>query len=514
MPDGSIYAAALGGALAKSERAAAQAAQSASGATGIPTITESITVQAQAGDLKPPDPNKQPSAQPIPGAAAQTVAPAPPPARADSAAGAVEKSAVYRINADDTVETLWSSKEENVYDLVARGGQILFSTDTRGRIYGLAPDLRVTLQAETGEGETTRLLPVDRSVLAATGDMGRILRLGDTAGTGGSYESPVHDAGAVSRGGAISWRGQTPAGSSVAFRARTGNSARPDRTWSDWSAQLTDGGGSRIPSPNARFIQWKAEFAGPGGVTPGVDGVVVTYLPQNTPPVLRGVSVTLQAASVQAARNAATAAYSVTVTDSADGASAPAGTSTQVLARLAAPQLTVTWQADDPDGDRLVYNLYFRGEDETEWKLLKGGLHEASYSTDSDVFADGRYYFRVVASDRETNPPATAREAQLTAAPTLIDNTPPAAAIRTAVRNGATAHIEFEATDSASALRRCEYSLDARDWTPVEPVDGVIDSRREQFSINLAGLAAGEHIVVVRVADSAGNVGTAKAVLR
>jgi hypothetical protein len=29
---------------------------------------------------------------------------------------------------------------------------------------------------------------------------------------------------------------------------------------------------------------------------------------------------------------------------------------------------------------------------------------------DTDVLADGKYFFRVVASDREANPPATARE--------------------------------------------------------------------------------------------------------
>ena len=94
----------------------------------------------------------------------------------------VEKSAVYRINPDNTVETLWSSKEENVYDLLALEKQILFSTDQDGRIYGLAPDRRVTLVTQTNEGETTRLLPGDHSVLAATGNMGRLYRLGEAAG--------------------------------------------------------------------------------------------------------------------------------------------------------------------------------------------------------------------------------------------------------------------------------------------------------------------------------------------
>ena len=41
------------------------------------------------------------------------------------------------------------------------------------------------------------------------------------------------------------------------------------------------------------------------------------------------------------------------------------------------------------------------------------------------ALADGRYFFRVVASDREANPPASARDAELVSSPVLIDNTPP-----------------------------------------------------------------------------------------
>jgi len=64
--------------------------------------------------------------------------------------------------------------------LLALEKQILFSTDLDGRIYGLAPDRRVTLVTQTNEGQTTRLLPSDHSILAATANMGRIIRLGDT----------------------------------------------------------------------------------------------------------------------------------------------------------------------------------------------------------------------------------------------------------------------------------------------------------------------------------------------
>ena len=74
--------------------------------------------------------------------------------------------------------------------------------------------------------------------------------------------------------------------------------------------------------------------------------------------------------------------------------------------------------------------------------------------------------------------------------------------------------MRFEAVDAASQLRRCEYSLDAGTWTPVEAADGVIDSQREKFVITLDALPAGEHLLVVRATDSANNAGLGKIVLR
>jgi hypothetical protein len=518
MADGSVYAAALGGSVAKLLQAANQAAQTTSAGLSGTAVTTSITVEAQSsgpgGEIKPP--TSAPQSQ------LQTPAAAAPQAGAQAATAVdlsnVEKSAIYRINPDNTVETLWTSKEENVYDVLALGGQILFSTDVEGRIYGLAADRRVTLISQTNESQTTRLLASGHSILAATANMGRILRLGDAPGAAGEYEAPVHDAGAVARWGSLAWRASQPAGCALAFRTRSGNAAKPDRTWSEWSEPMRDPAGSRISSPNARYVQWKAELSGGAGLTPAINSVTVGYLPQNSPPVVRGINVVTQMAAAQSARQAsssASAAYSVTVTDSPDGgAAASAGGSPQTLPRAAQQQIVVAWQADDPDGDRLVYSVHFRGADETEWKLLKADLHDNSVTLDADALADGEYYFRVTASDREANPPASARESQLVSAPVMIDNTPPVITVIGATRAGAVAHVEWEAADAASPLRRAEYSVDAANWVPMDAADGVVDSLRERFSLSLAGLTPGEHVVVLRAADSAGNTGVAKAILK
>jgi len=513
-PSGTVYVAALGGSLSQRTTAAGAAASGGTGVTQVTGQPTSITVTDEAADtgvdLKPKTeaPKAQPAAQPVVAAPLVEMA-------------GVEKSALYKINPDNTVETIWSSKEENAYDLLLSGDQIFFSTDGQGRIYRLSADRRATLLVQTNEGEVTRLLSSGGSMIAATGTMGKILRLSNGAGASGYFESQVHDASTVARWGQVSWRAQKDAQSKLVFRTRAGNSARPDKTWSDWSEPLTSPNGSTISSPNARFVQWKAEFSGSGGSSPVLTGVNVSYLPQNTPPVVKTLNVTTQVgASSTGIKSAAlpaasTGTYSITVTDTGEsGASSLSGTPTQTVSRGLTQQIQVSWQAEDPDGDRLLYTLYFRGEDERQWKILRANFADTSMLLDGEVFADGKYLFRVVASDKMSNAAGTAREAELISAPILFDNTPPTVAAGAPRRNGSTVEVDVDARDAVSPLRRAEYSLDAGAWVPMDPADGVLDGLQERFSLKVENLTAGEHLIVIRVFDSASNVGLTKVVIQ
>jgi hypothetical protein len=495
--DGGIYAAALGGSIAK--KASAIKADQNAQPDGVPTITTSVTVTADAGgDLKPNPPAPVKPQEPVPAPAVNATA----AATTDTTTNQVEKSAIYRINPDNTVDTLWSSKEENVYDILPSGdGFIFFSTDASGRIYKLTDDHKLTLVSQTNESEATRLLPTGNSLLVATGNMGKIYRLESSSPTG-TYESPVFDAGNVARWGKLRWQGFSAQGRSIAFRTRSGNSLRPDATWSDWSAPLTDAAGVQIPSPNARYLQYEAKLSGIGV---RLDNVTAAWLPQNNPPIVRSVTVLTSLAPSTGASKPA-----VTVTDTGDATpTSSTGTATQTLSRAAQQQLNVVWQADDPDSDKLVYEVDFRGEGQQDWIALKKDLHETNYTIDTDALADGRYLFRVIASDRESNPPASAKQSDLVSSPVLIDNTPPVVRVTSSTRT----EVDFEAQDAASALRRAEYSLDAGPWTPVAPTDGILDSLAETFRLQLAKVPEGEHLLVIRVVDSGNNTGLAKVLL-
>jgi len=122
--------------------------------------------------------------------------------------------------------------------------------------------------------------------------------------------------------------------------------------------------------------------------------------------------------------------------------------------------MQVAWQAEDPDNDRLGFALHFRGEGEREWKLLKSNLSETAFTVEADVLADGKYYFRVTASDLASNPASTAREAELISPQSWSTHAASGGggAVR---RSGARVEIDFDAADAASMLRRAEYSVDA-----------------------------------------------------
>jgi hypothetical protein len=74
--------------------------------------------------------------------------------------------------------------------------------------------------------------------------------------------------------------------------------------------------------------------------------------------------------------------------------------------------------------------------------------------------------------------------------------------------------IQFQVQDETSPLRSAETATDGGDWDDIQADDGVVDSRRESFAVKAEKLHPGEHVIVLRAYDTAGNAGVGKAIVR
>jgi hypothetical protein len=175
---------------------------------------------------------------------------------------------------------------------------------------------------------------------------------------------------------------------------------------------------------------------------------------------------------------------------------------------------SVTWKASDANNDPLVAEVLYKGEDETVWKALKTGVEDEFLAWDSTAMPDGIYRIRVIVSDADSNPPGKGLISQRDSAPFDVDNTPPVVSDVKAKLGSKFAEVTAAASDSFSVIGDVSYSIDASEWTVVLPEDGVADGSRETYRFKTPVLATGEHSIVVRVRDRAGNVSSGKVILQ
>jgi outer membrane protein assembly factor BamB len=511
--EGRIYAAALGGAAGRGTPETLISPPSGGPASGGPAA---VPIIAPAEESKEARTSQVPPTEPLAAPSLSRAAPSTPTAPALRIPQG--RGSLIEIFPDSTVETIWSSNNESIFGLAVRDSHVVFSTDSDGRIFDLDTrphGQRLTLLTETRESLATRLMLEGPDLYIATSNIARLFRVEATLASEGSYESPVKDTKFISRWGVLTWRGEFPPGTSLEFFTRSGNNDRPDQTWADWAGPYRNPAGSPITSPPARYLQWKAVFRALGTLGPTLGDVTVSYLNQNLPPEIRSLSVST--AGERTGPMGATTSGAGSMGASL-GVGPPTGTGLgpHSFSRGEPSKIpvTLTWQADDPNGDQLVYALYVRAADEQEWHLIRDKLRQTTYTLDPNTLADGKYVARLVASDEESNPPEMARTSELLSAPFWVDNTPPVVRVLGQTVESAGAEVRFEVEDSISPLRGAETSIDGKEWRDVLPEDGIVDSRKETFKVRVSKLEPGEHILSLRAYDTAGNVGVGKAVVR
>ncbi|MGC2184745.1 MAG: hypothetical protein WA637_15820 [Terriglobales bacterium] len=431
--------------------------------------------------------------------------------------GASGGSEVYRIAPDGSPRRIWASREDLVYALAFDStGRLLAGTGNRGHVFAITGEDRFVDLLKASATQVTAFAKAPAGGLyVSTSNLGKVFLLGGSAESEGSYESDVFDAKVFSRWGRAELRGA----GQVQLFARSGNVDNPDRNWSPWQPVdlLKD---PVLNVPPARFIQWKAVLHA-GNIAPAVDSVLLNYLPKNVAPDFDDVTVQVGVRYLPMPKPA------VVPDTSGTAAATP-------QPRFDAPPPTtrdsdsigVKWTVHDDNDDQMVYSVYYRGDGDTRWLLLKDDLTDKYYSFDASLLPDGGYTVEVMASDAPSHSPGQALTSTRDSARFEVDTTPPSIDGLRAAVEGAQIHVSFHAIDGFSNIKRAEYSVDAADWQYVEPVGQLADAKNASYDFQVAVPAGGnpalpdpakissEHVVVVRVYDRFDNMSSAKTVIR
>jgi hypothetical protein len=449
-------------------------------------------------------------------------------------------SSIYKLAPDAAPEELWASREDVVYTLgLNADGRLLAGTGNNGSLLGIDGRGVYAQLAKSGAGQITGITRnTAGKVFVCTANPGKVFSVGPEYEAEGTFESQSFDAKLFSQWGRLEWWGPAAAVSGAGkpdskidskeprleFFVRSGNTEDPGKEWSKWFGPYAKSG-TAVEAPAARFFQWKAVIHD-GRAGDGIDWVSEAYLPKNVAPVIDGIAIQDPGVRAQAPQVISGQSGSVvlrqpqppnpsgiviTTTSSTKFELQPQGTQQKGYQ-------TVLWTPHDDNDDDLRYAIYFRGENEREWRLLKDNLDQKFYSWDTTTMPDGAYYLKIVATDAPSNPPALALKTERESERFEIDNTPPGIEKLQASPTGMNADrslgvsydFQFTATDTFSNIDRAQYSVDGGEWLLLAPVNGISDSRAEDYSFTVRRLPPGEHSIAVRAYDKFENVGSRK----
>ena len=415
-----------------------------------------------------------------------TIAPATPPTGTTPPASTGKRSVLFRIDANGTWEPMWETSDL-IYDLtVTDDGSVLAATGPDGRLYRIERGRSVLLLTGVDAKQITRFAGAAKAgspaPALATANPGRVMTAGGSEGSA-SFMSPVRDSKSIATWGLIRWEGAGP----VTLFTRSGNTDKPDDSWTDWAGPYSRAEGEAIKSPPARFVQWRAVL-GRGGNTPAnLTSVTVAYLPRNSRPVVS--SLTVHPPGVVFGRPFSSDDGAIAGLDDLTAAARrPPGDTPNPASpgrRMFQKGLqTFAWKAEDPDGDRLSYTVQYRREGDTTWRDLATGILDSLFVWDTTSVADGRYVLRVRASDNATNAADRVLVGDRESDPFDVDNTPPVITAEIS-RSNAAIRLTVRVRDAKSPIQKLEYSVAGTAWQVVSPADGLADAPDETYEITL-----------------------------
>jgi len=114
--------------------------------------------------------------------------------------------------------------------------------------------------------------------------------------------------------------------------------------------------------------------------------------------------------------------------------------------------IRIDWQAEDPNGDTLIFDLHYQPVESDVWLPLASDLTGASHAWDVRPVPDGFVTVRLTASDRRDNSPDQRRRTTRISDPVLIDRTPPRGELQAQVQADGSVRLSGRARDVLSTI--------------------------------------------------------------
>jgi len=362
----------------------------------------------------------------------------------------------------------------------------------------------MVLEADVEERQIVALLADSPKPAFATTNAAAFFRVSEKPERTGIYSSPALDAGHVASFGTLRWGGEVPQGSSVEFSFRSGMSAEPDDTWRAWSDWRSGTEVALADVPVGRYLQWRAQLRSSGESSPRISRVTVSYRQENLAPRIENLTVLGPGAILVPANFNPGNQVFEPVHPNREGiftrlSPAPPDEGKRLKGLWKKGFRTLRWKASDPNKDSLVFSLFFGvGDDPQDWLEIETDLKSSYFGFDASVLPDGHYRFKLRASDTPDNVDGTELAAEEVSEPVVIDHSPPSLE----KKDGRTGIVKVIVRDAMNPLRGAEVSIDAGEWRPAQPADGLLDGQRETLEVTIPEDA---RLVLLRVIDAAFN---------
>lgn len=287
--------------------------------------------------------------------------------------------------------------------------------------------------------------------------------------------------------------------------------------WSPWTPAERRADGFTVPGMRARNVKLRIRLTATKDNAAQIDNATLYYLPQNRRPQLGEFRI-VSANYALIPPTESNPSPITTLSQIVSSTDRDEKRKSNIMNSTVVPQLgnqIVTWAVTDPDNDVVTCTFSIRREGTEPWLDLAVNTKDGYAQFTTTPLEDGVYQTRLVATEQAPRPAGDRLSVVFDTEELIIDNTPPAIAELTAMREPEGVKVTVSGHDALSLLEGADFVFNNGYREAVtQPADGVRDSQTETFVLHApAGKLVGATSVEVILYDSVGNSSARRATL-